>query len=84
MENVVIIAVNYAESRGTVTNFVRQNKYTFNVGIDQQGKVSDLYPTDGIPYSLIINKGKIVKTFLGAPANAYYEYRKAILECFKK
>ena len=84
MKDVVIIAVNYAESRGTVTNFVRKNNYTFNVGIDQQGKVSDLYPTDGIPYTLIINKGKIVKTYLGAPNNAYYEYRKAILACFKK
>ena len=83
-DGLVIIAVNCSEQKETVVNFVRQNRYTFNVGLDPKGEVGSLYPTDGIPYTLIIYKGKIVKTYLGAPSNPYYEYKKVILQYLNK
>lgn len=80
-EKIAILAVDCAEDKDTVKQFVSDNGYTFPVAYDTEGTISAKYPTSGIPYTLVIGKdGKVKKLFLGADdADAQYiEYKKAI------
>ena len=81
--NFTLIAVNCAEDRDTVDAFLKENGYTFSVAYDEDGSIGDLYPTNGIPYTLIIRNGAVEKTFLGAPSDPYAEYKSAVEECMK-
>ncbi|MBO4893653.1 MAG: TlpA family protein disulfide reductase [Clostridia bacterium] len=83
MSGVEIVAVNYKESKAEVDSFIKENGYTFDIAYDEKGEICDLYPTNGIPYTLIIKNGIIEKTFVGAPADAYNTYKAAIEECLK-
>ncbi|MGN0425699.1 MAG: TlpA family protein disulfide reductase [Acetatifactor sp.] len=78
-----IVAVNYAEKRKDVDKFIADNGYTFPFAYDEEAKIMGLYPSDGIPYTIIIDKeGKVFRTFLGArSAEEQYEaYHGAIEE----
>ena len=81
----VIIGIDCGETKADVDSFVSENGYTYNIGYDEYYTVEDYYPTDGIPYTLIINKGVIYKIFVGAyGADAMYdEYSHAIEECLE-
>lgn len=77
-----VVAVDYAESEKVVNEFLSKNDYSFPVAYDVKAEISALYPSDGIPYTLIIDEdGVIKKTFLGATsADAQYELYKAAIE----
>ncbi|MCR5151295.1 MAG: TlpA family protein disulfide reductase [Clostridiales bacterium] len=77
-----VMAVNYGESKSTVKQFLNEYGYTFTVGLDEKGSVSALYPSDGIPYTLVIDKyGVITDTFIGARgADIQYEVYKQAIE----
>lgn len=75
-DNLVIVAVNSGEDQKTVDDFLNKNDYTtFHVLLDTDYAISNLYPTDGIPYTLIIDRdGTITEIQLGASgADAMYE-----------
>ena len=86
LEGLQIICVNCMEDKATVDKFVKDNGYTFNIGYDENGAIEAYYPTDGIPYTLVINKGEITKIYVGAydADKQYEEYKDAIEECFGK
>ena len=78
-----IVAVNYAEKKKAVDQFIADNGYTFPFAYDEYAKIMELYPSDGIPYTILIDKeGKVYRTFLGArSAEEQYEvYHSAIEE----
>ena len=79
----VIIGINCGESKSDVKNFIKDNGYTYNIGYDTDYTVGTYYPTDGIPYTLIVNKGLIERIFVGAYGAEvmYDEYSHAIEEC---
>lgn len=81
---VQILAVDCGETKREVDSFVKENGYTFPIAYDEEGTLStELYPTDGIPYTVIIDrKGNIVTTFLGADESdiQYEKYKKVISE----
>jgi len=80
-DEVEIIAVNYAEDRNIVDQFIQQNGYTFPVGYDTQAKVATLYPSTGIPFTVVVDKfGNVRKTFIGANSaeEQYRVYKDAI------
>lgn len=52
-EDLVLLAVNCGESAETVTKFLNDRGFTFPVAIDTGYKISELYPSDGIPYTVI-------------------------------
>ena len=82
-----IVAVNYAESKKSVDQFVENEGYTFPFAYDEDAVVSALYPSDGIPYTVIIDtKGKVYQTFLGAGSadEQYQVYKKAIEEALSE
>ena len=53
-DELALIAVNCGEDGETVKSFLSKNGYSFPVVLDVEGKVSALYPSDGIPYTLVI------------------------------
>lgn len=81
-EEVVILAVNSMEDKNTVDKFIEDNGYTFPIAYDTEGEISRKYPTDGIPYTLIIGKDGIVKNiYLGAAdADTQYQYYKSAID----
>ena len=82
-DKLAILCINCMEDKNTVDSFVSENGYTYNIGYDESGAIEMYYPSDGIPYTLIINKGKIYKIFVGAydADYQYTEYKSAIDEC---
>lgn len=66
-DDLVLLAVNCGEDEATVTGFLEKNGYTFPVALDTEYEISQLYPTDGIPYTVIIGAdGKVSATQVGA------------------
>lgn len=80
-DTLAVLAVNCMEDKASVDKFASDNGYTFPIAYDEDGDISRKYPTDGIPYTLIIGAdGKVAKIYLGA-ADAdtqYKEYKAAI------
>lgn len=80
-EEVAILAINCMEEKSTVDQFVSDSEYTFPIAYDETGEISQKYPTNGIPYTLVIGKdGTVKKTYLGArdAQTQYQEYKKAV------
>lgn len=75
-EELTLLAVNLGEDGETVRSFLERNGYTFPVALDLNGDIGSLYPSDGIPYTVLIGRdGKIASTHLGAhEADVMYEY----------
>lgn len=66
-DRIALLAVNCGEDEQTVKSFLEKNGYTFPVALDLEGKIAELYPTDGIPYTLILSAdGKVSSIQLGA------------------
>lgn len=66
-EDLVLLAVNSGEDEGTVTSFLEKNGYTFPVALDPDYEAAMLYPSDGIPYTVIIGTdGKVAAIQVGA------------------
>ena len=81
IDGVSIILVDCMETRQEVDDFLKENGFTFDAAYDEDGSIEKKYPTDGIPYTLIIKDGVIRKIYVGAPADPYNEYKSAIEEC---
>jgi hypothetical protein len=69
--------MNVGEQASRVHEFIAERGFTYPIGLDENGDVHrDLYPSPGIPYTVIINKdGLVANTFLGggAPMQARIE-----------
>ncbi len=64
--DLVILAVNVAESKQLVKSFVDNNKYSFTVLLDTGGEVSKQYNISGLPTSIFINSdGTIAEVWPG-------------------
>lgn len=83
LDGVSIILVDCMETRQEVDDFLKENGFTFDAAYDEDGSIEEKYPTDGIPYTLIIKDGVIKKIYVGAPSDPYNEYKSAIEECLK-
>ena len=54
-DRLALAAVNCEEDEATVRSFLSANGYTFPVVLDPKGEIGrGLYPSDGIPYTVII------------------------------
>ena len=61
-----VLCVDCMEDAKTVDAFVKEQGYEFPIAYDEKGVIEKYYPTDGIPYTLIINRGVVHDVFLGA------------------
>lgn len=78
---IAILAVNCMEGKETVDTFIYNNQYTFPISYDEDGVVNEKYPSEGIPYTIVIGADGIVKqVYMGATdaETQYQEYKKAI------
>ena len=82
IDNFTLIAVNCMEDEKTVDDFIEKNGYTFNVAYDPEDMIGMKYPTDGIPYTVIVKNGIIKKIYLGR--NKYDTFKKVIEENLDK
>lgn len=66
-DDLCLVAVNCGEKEDTVQDFLAENGYSFPVALDPDDEISALYPTDGIPYTVIIAQdGTVSSIHLGA------------------
>ncbi len=86
-DKIQILAVNLSEDKYTVDTFISDAGYTFPVAYDENGEIGNKYPSDGIPYTVVIGKdGKVASIFLGSNGadEQYKKYRSALKEAFSK
>ena len=74
-DDLALVAVDLQEDEQTVADFAAKNGYDFPIVLDTDGAIGKLYPTTGIPYTLIIAPdGTIAGHSLGADtANAMFD-----------
>ncbi len=80
-DEVQILAVNCMEDQATVDAFIDEYEYTFPVAYDLDASIESLYPTLGIPYTVVIGQdGVITKVFMGSMGmeQQYHDYKEAI------
>lgn len=80
-DQVSILAVNLMEDPQSVDSFIQHEGYTFPVAYDYYGDISMTYPSDYIPYTMVIDQSGIIRNiYVGADgADAQYqEYKSAI------
>lgn len=56
-KGVTVIAMNVDEEKQTVEKFMKDNGYTFTVGMDAGGAVAKKFKVEGIPSTFIIDAG---------------------------
>lgn len=81
-DDVKIICVNCVENKSTVDDFIKENGYTFPIAYDEEGIVNYRYPTQGIPYTLVVGKDGVIRNiYLGsAGMERQYEAYKASID----
>ena len=80
-DKIGIIAGNCGDDAETVKDFVEENGYTFPVVLDEEYSISMLYPTNSIPYTVVLDaEGKVTHISTGAlDADTMYErYKEAL------
>lgn len=85
-DNIEILAVNSGEEKEIVDTFLDERNYTFLIAYDEKNEISEKYPSEGIPYTLIIGKdGNVEEIFVGAQdADTQYKiYRRELKEVFE-
>lgn len=80
-DKIGIIAVNCGDDARTVKDFMEENGYTFPVVLDEEYSISMLYPTNSIPYTVVVDaEGRVTHISTGAlDADTMYErYKEAL------
>jgi len=62
-----IVAISTAEKRETVESFIKQNKYTFPIYLDENGSIGASFASQGIPTTYVLDKkGMIIAGIVGS------------------
>ena len=79
---VIFVGINVGEQGRRVLEFIEERGFTYPIGIDETADIHrNLYPSPGIPYTVIINRdGVIADTFLGGGTQMHERIENAILE----
>jgi peroxiredoxin len=65
-KDLVVLPISRGEKRDVVEKFIADNGYTFGVGLDPEHAIYDLYASNFVPRTFIINKrGKVVYRVAG-------------------
>lgn len=77
-------AVNIREDVKDVQAFLKQNKLTFPVLLDTEGKASEFFIVNNLPKTVVLINGKEYKTFIGLSPNMDREIKSAVQEGLKR
>jgi len=82
---VIFVGMNVGEYLGRVQDFIAERGITYPIGLDENSDIHrDLYPSPGVPYTVIINgDGMITDTFLGSDETMHELIEVAILEALR-
>lgn len=86
-DKVEIVAVNYGEDKKTVDEFLKDKNYTFKVAYDENMDICNTYPSDGIPYLVVVDKeGKVHETMVGSAGvdEQYKRVLRSLTEVYEK
>lgn len=76
---VVVLAINRGDTEPEARAFAQKNNYDFVWGLDDEGEIQKLYPSNGIPYSIIIDKqGVVGSIFEGSASDMYPHFEEAV------
>ncbi|MEG0324152.1 MAG: TlpA disulfide reductase family protein [Raoultibacter sp.] len=79
--DVVVLAINRGDQPAKAISGAEELGYDFVWGLDRDGAIEALYPANGIPYSVIIDKdGVVTTTFSGSAADMYPRFEQAVVE----
>ncbi len=73
-----LVCINCGEDQKTVDKFVSKNGFDFNIAYDTDYTVEYYYPTDYIPYTVVIKNGIVRDIYVGAPRDAYGTYKSSV------
>jgi thiol-disulfide isomerase/thioredoxin len=77
--HIAVLAITRNDDSAAATRFFQDNGYSFVCGLDEDGYIAHLYPTSGIPYSVIIDKeGIVVAIFEGSAPDMYSYFMEAL------
>jgi len=77
--DVVVLTVTRNDETAKAKTFAEEKGYNFVWGLDESGEIASLYPSKGIPYSVIINeKGVVMKIFEGSAPDMYPYFEDAL------
>ena len=81
-DDLALLAVNSGEAKSVVAQFLLNNGYTFPVAMDTDYAVSSIYPSDGIPYTVIFDtEGNVAHIQVGAgDAETMYAYYSQLID----
>lgn len=81
-DDIVVLAVNVSEGKSVVEKYIQKGGYTFEVVLDEDGKISQDYLVSGLPASYFTDKDGI---FLGiVPGMLTYEQMNEIVDNIRK
>ena len=80
IENFELICINCGEETGIVDKFVEKNEFGMNIAYDADYAIGNYYPTQFIPYTLIIKDGIIYDMYDGVPGKGAYNTYKMVVE----
>lgn len=65
-KGLVVWAVNAREAKDKIEPFMKQNKYSFSVPMDKDGKAMTAYHVSGIPTTIVVGRdGTVKNAFVG-------------------
>jgi thiol-disulfide isomerase/thioredoxin len=75
----VVLAVNVSDTPTDARGYIEETGYDFTWILDKNNEIGSLYPTDGIPYTIIVDKaGTISSIYLGSPRDPLKTYGEAL------
>ena len=83
-QKLVVLPISRGEQRDVVEKFITENGYTFGVGLDSDRAIYDLYASNYIPRTFIVNKqGNVVYRNAGYDEAIAEEVNAAIAQALK-
>jgi len=77
--SVVILAVNRGDSAADAKKFANDKGYSFIWALDEDSSIQKIYPSNGIPYTIVIDKDGVIGTiYVGSASDMYPYFEKAI------
>jgi thiol-disulfide isomerase/thioredoxin len=65
-KGLVVVAANSGEDKPTIEKFMNENKYSFNVLVDEESSLGKQLGVRGIPTTLVVGRDGVVKNvFVG-------------------
>ena len=77
---VVVLAINVGEDRREAAEFVAEHGYSFTVLLDTDARISDGYGVQGIPHTIIVDRGGEVHYVPGGAEDVEGVLRRLLIE----